>query len=218
VFFVILWFASPLYIENLLPPNAAQKIGNYQNSLEKQAAEMITWIKNEDDAGINKKKLYDFYASSIFTFSLSITIMYSLIRRRKKWKPEPVPKPQKGSSILPLLMFYIKRFKTQGFHIIIILLAIALTVQLVLIPINYGCLIKSNHYPRVNIILSSDTEQDNRYLNSSLWLVRENEDNVLIYGSLPIPGKRLPEYKLFTLKKEAIKSIEILDIGSIFKY
>jgi hypothetical protein len=50
------------------------------------------------------------------------------------------------------------------------------------------------------------------------WLLRESKDELLLYAVFFEKNKSDPVHQLFTIKKDTIKKIEILDNSFIFKF
>jgi hypothetical protein len=218
--FAIPFFSSSMHIKKLLPPapDSKPKKTETLNYIERTAAELSSWVRNEDEAGVNKQKLYDFYVASLLTSIFSGIFLFSALRRRRCWKPIPPPLPGEKQSFLEKIFNFANTFKHPLYFFALILLTAAVAVQILVIPLNYGVLVQSNHYPSIAITMEKDSESLIYGAKDKYWLLRQNKDLFLIYALVAVKGEELPEYKLFTLKKKDVKKIDIIDIKSIFAY
>lgn len=58
-------------------------------------------------------------------------------------------------------------------------------VLIVLVPIDFGVLLKSNAYPEVKVAMAEGVEltpERDPEMESKLWLLRENSDEILLHA------------------------------------
>lgn len=165
--------------------------------------ELRTWIMNENP--VNILKMQAFYVLLIFFTAFAALVTYVLVRRRQRggWSREPKMRFSK-------LWYDIQ----QGVvPIFIVLMGTITMILIVLIPIHFGILIKSNTYPEVRVTLVEGVEfmpERDPGQESKLWLLRENRDELLFHVIYSEKGKTRPVFKILALKKEQVKTIEIL--------
>ncbi|NIM18387.1 MAG: hypothetical protein GTO45_40925 [Candidatus Aminicenantes bacterium] len=222
LFVVIPIFTSTFAFENLLLPKSQSEPDFYYSQFKTITAEMWTWILNESE--VNKLNLTARYVLLILSSIISVFILYSLVRQWKRWKKKPGPsKPGTGPGrFKPLirLLEHLSALPKIAFALLIVLTVIIVAVQIVTIPINYGILIKSNLYPEVKVEVQGTELLENHDpgKESKVWLLKEGVHDLLVYAVFFQKDRDDPVYKLFTLKKNLVKKIEILDNSFVFKY
>jgi hypothetical protein len=222
LFVVIPIFTSTFAFENLLLPKSQSEPDYSYTQFQHITEEMWTWILNGGDA--NRLNLTSRYVLLILSTIISVFILYSLAQQWKRWKkgPQP-PNPGTGSSrskVLIRLLEHLRALPKIAFAMLIVLTVIIAAVQIVSIPVNYGILIKSNHYPEVKVEVQGTELLENHDpgKESHVWLLKEGAHDLLVYAVFFQKNKEDPVYKLFTLKKNLVKKIEILDNSFVFKY
>jgi len=172
--------------------------------------ELRTWILNENS--INNLKLFTFYVLLLFTTAFSALVTYALVRRwqRGGWHPQP-KKP------LSKLLYDIHQRMVPVFMAI---MGIITAVLIILIPIDFGVLIKSNVYPEVKVITAPGEElplERDSEMESKIWLLRESSGELLLHAVYVEKGKTKPVFKILVLKKEQVKTMEILEKSFIME-
>jgi hypothetical protein len=172
--------------------------------------ELRTWILNENT--INDLKLFAFYVLLLFITAFSAMVTYALVRRwqRGGWHPQP-KKP------LSKLLYDIHQLMVPVFMAI---MGFITAVLIILIPINFGVLIKSNVYPEVRVITIPGEElppERDSEMESKMWLLRESSGELLLHVVYVEKGKTKPMFKILVLKKEQVKAIEILEKSFILE-
>lgn len=226
MFVVIPELTSPFAFSNFLLPYSEN--GFNIEHLKPITLELKTWILNESK--INKQKLIAFYVWLIFSTVISAVLLYSMIQKWKLWKTSESEHINTGTASLrknlsAFFLKYLHGIPRYGFGLLIILMIIVLIVQIITIPANYGILIKSNHYPEVKVVLSSEANSNGLELfenqdtakDYKLWLLRESRDELLLYSAFFEKNKNDPAYKLLTLKKNLVIKMEIFDNSFVFK-
>jgi hypothetical protein len=225
LFVVIPIFTAPFGFKNFLLPDSAP--GFYFKHFASITSELRTWILN--DSIVNRQKLACFYGMLIFSTVISALMLYSMIRRWKRLntgKAQPVVSHNNKDSghkvIYAWFAGFLQAFPRYFFGLVIIAMMLVVVVQTVSIPVNYGILLKSNHYPEVKVEMlepgvefldARDTAKE-----CKLWLLRENREELLLYAVFYQINSEDPVYKLLTLKRNLVKKIEISDNSFIFKY
>ena len=218
-------FTSPFAFKDFLLTDAEAGPGFLFKHFNYITSELRTWILNE--GLVNKQKLAFFYVLSIFSTVVSVVMLYSMVRRWKRWKPH-VPEPRAvGNMSWPRylaarLLKYVPALPRYLFGLMVILVMIVVVVQVVTVPVNYGILVKSNEYPVVKVTVQKEgfelLENRDPAKECTLFLLREDDDELLLYAAFYPKGSEHHDYKLLALKKSLVEKIEILDNGFIFKY
>lgn len=201
LFVVITVFTTPLHYYDFLLRVFEPVTGTgFFAGIEK---ELRTWILNENS--INVLKMQAFYVQLIlFTFFAAL-VTYVLLRR---WQRGGWDRPPKMS--FPRWIYNIQ----QGIvPIFITLMGIITLVLIVLVPIDFGVLLKSNTYPEVKAVMAEGVElmpDREPGMESKLWLLRENSDEILLHAVYVEKGKSRPVFRILALKKGDVKAVEIL--------
>jgi len=228
LFVAIPVFTSPFGFRDLLLTDAQAEPGFLFKHLKPVTSELRTWIVN--GGLVNRQKLVFFYVLSIFSAVVSVVMLYSMARRWKRWKrvetePRSVDNTESVSwprSLAARLLKRVPGLPRYGFGLLAVLAMVAAAVQVVSIPVNYGILVKSNDYPVVEVAVQKQGFElvENRAPGTEckLWLLREDEDEILLYAAFYPKGSETQAYKLLTLKKGLVEKIEISGNGFIFEY
>lgn len=219
-------FTSTFGFTDLLLPNSEPTF--HYNHFTHLTSELWTWILNENP--VNKQKLTVFYVWSIFSTVISAVMLYSMMRQWLRWKADKSGRNSLTNTLQSTSRWkslrtkfhqvFLRPFLKYFFGLLIILMMFIVVIQLVTIPVNYGILIKSNHYPEVKVetmkagiefIENRDPQKEYK-----LWLIRENEDEVLLYAAFFEKNSEYTVYELFTLKKNLIKKIRVLANTFVF--
>jgi len=205
---VISLFTTPMHYKDfLLRGFEPITQGGFFTGIEK---ELRTWILNENS--INVDKMQAFYTLLIFFTAFAALVTYALVRRGQKGGWDRRPKRPFSK-----LWYDIQ----QGIVPIFIAFMGTITVILiVLIPIDFGVLLKSNTYPEVKVTLAEGVEfmpEREPGQESKLWLLRENRDEYLFHVIYVEKGKSKPVFKILVVKKGQVKTVEILKKSFILK-
>lgn len=225
-------FTSTFTFSHLLLPAAGSVIQQEpaaHDFLGDRQKELKTWIVNDSPA--NKHRLAVFYVLLLFSTLTSAVMLHSMIRQRQRWKgretemaeePESDPPPASfEKNRLTTLLTYLPRLGRHGFGLLIILMAIVVVVQAITIPLNYGILIQSNYYPEVEVTVTSGSQlplpgpADG---DAKMWLLRENQQELLLYGVFAKNESGEPGRRLFVLKKNLVQRLDISGHGFVFQY
>ncbi|MCX6582150.1 MAG: hypothetical protein NT166_18425 [Candidatus Aminicenantes bacterium] len=179
-----------------------------------------TWILNENSTNI--LKLNAFYGLLILTTALCAVMTYILARR---WQKDRSPITIRAVQNRLSMKTQGKEFKPwhdylrRALPVIIGIMAIITIILLITIPIDFGVLIKSNTIPEVKISVVDGVElmpDREPGMESKLWLLRENRDEILLHAIYVEKGKTRPVFKILVLKKQYVKTIEIFPKSFIF--
>lgn len=225
LFVAIPVFTSPFGFRDLLMTDARAETGFLFKHFNYITSELRTWIVN--GGLVNRQKLVFFYVLSISSAVVSVVMLYSMVRRWKRWKRVERESPAAESVfwlryLVERLLKRVPGLPRYGFGLLVILVMVAAVVQVVSIPVNYGMLVKSNDYPVVNVTVQKEGFElvENRAPGTEckLLLLREDEDEILLYAAFYPKGSETQKYKLLTLKKGLVEKIEISGNGFIFEY
>lgn len=219
------FFAASLFLRDMLLPRSEQveMVGN--NVLLELAKNLKVLIQNADY--VSRTKLEATYVMSLLAALISFVMLVSMIRQLDRWRAGDSQDLQgeKKKGFLKWRGFfskYLHSLPRQVFFFFVILIGIATVVQIMMIPANYGMLVKPNTYPCVVIEMDPGKGMgimDNYdFGNSKLWLLRQNSSEMLLYGALVKKDSKQTDFKLFTLKKEEVRRMEILENSFVFKY
>ncbi len=172
--------------------------------------DLRTWILNENP--INSLRLSAFYVLLLFSAAFSALVTYALVRRWQKggWHPQP-------KKALSKLLYDIHQRMVPVF---IVFMGIMTAVLIVLIPIDFGVLIKSNTYPQVQVTPAAGIElmpEREPGMESKMWLLSETSGELLLHAIYVEKGKTKPVFKILVLKKDQVKTMEILKKSSILE-
>lgn len=165
--------------------------------------ELRTWILNENPANI--LKLDAFYVLLIFSTVLSAVITYALARRWKMSAAVLKEKGKKGKLFKDILRRVLPVF--------MVLMGIMSIIQIIIIPSDFGILIKPNMFPEVKVAMAEGVElmpEHDPEMESKLWLLRENSDEILLHAIYVEKGKTRPVFKILVVKKGDVRILEIL--------
>ncbi|MCK4762036.1 MAG: hypothetical protein KAW12_07545 [Candidatus Aminicenantes bacterium] len=231
LFFVIPLFTSPFAFSGLLLDKAEPAV--FYKPFEKTTADLWTWMLNGNP--VNKAKLTHFYVLLVLSTAVSAVLLYSMVKRRQRMKgSKEDEKPSKADAALTLKQKAAALFKTYRcvlprffYDLLLLLMVVVVLVQLFTIPLNYGILLKSNHYPAVRLEAASSAAGQpgveilaDRLPGSDykMWLLRENDKEIMVYAVFIEKKSGQQAYKLLILKKAQIGTIEILGYSSIFEF
>lgn len=227
MFIVIPIFTAPFSIRDLLLTHS-DKQPEPAGHFERFNAETRTWILNHSH--VNRRNLAAMYVHSILWTVVTGLLFYFLLRFWRHCpsgkEDEAEPADDNAASLKKWLWAALARFRQIQprciLGLLLLLTGIGTAVQTVSIPVNYGILIKSNFYPQVEVaaeppvpVVANARAQGD---DCTLWLLRENGEELLLYAAVHEKRSDNTVYKLFTVKREQVKTIELLDKRFIFEY
>lgn len=226
IIYAIPIFTASMDITNLLPnpPGIKQnnKIGSNSGEtlVDSINRKIRRWIQNEGKDAINKQKLTNYYVGSVFTVIFSGIVLFSALRRRRYWKPLPIPLTNKEDNFSKRVLTLSKRAGQPIFVFTVIILFILVAVQVLVIPFNYGILVQSNYFPQIELTMAEGKEKLLPENQMMMWLIRESDGQLLIFAlySIEINNKKRQFRTMFSVVRKAVEKIEIVDISFIFKY
>ena len=97
--------------------------------------------------------------------------------------------------------------------VFMVLMGLITAILIIVIPIDFGVLVKSNTYPEVQVTPIDGVELmpgRESGMESKMWLLRENSGELLLHAIYVEKGKIKPVFKILVLKKDRVQTIEIL--------
>ncbi|MCP4215088.1 MAG: hypothetical protein GY765_10540 [bacterium] len=214
------YFMVPFGIADLL--HGVQPVAHYSH-LEAVTAKV--WAAVTTDTHASRVDLSVFYIRSLLAAGLSFFLLFSLLRCRRKWKNRPLsppgevpagdvrePKPELGFW-KRFNLFFAKRLEPLSpyvYGIFILTASVAVAVQAVSLPVNFGILLKPNVYPEVKVeavhLLPDDCDKKKA---TKIWFLRGSDKRVLFYVGYYPSGAVGPRYAMTSILKEHIDRVEI---------
>ncbi len=201
LFTVIPVFITPFGFDDFLLRNFEPITqGGFFAGIER---DLRTWILNENPDNI--LKLDAFYVLLIFSTVLSAVITYALVRR---WKMSAAVLKETGKKGK-----LFKDIPRRALPVLMVLMGIISIIQIIIIPSDFGVLIKLNKFPEVKVAMAEGVElmpDRDPEMESKLWLLRENSDEILLHAIYVEKGKSKRVFKILVVKKGDVKTLEIL--------
>lgn len=230
VIFIYLWLVIPVFtstfaFKDMLLAWPSTGPDFYFTQFNRITGEMWTWILNGGNE--NMRKLTDRYVLLILSTIISAIMLYSMrrqwLRQRRQRQRQKKPPHSKPARSLPWtrLLQNLRPLPGIAFALLFLLMLISLAVQIVTIPMNYGIMVKTNHFPEVKLEIHPGNPPGENLQpppGAKVWLLKENQQQLLLYAVFIDQNSGEQTYKLYTLKKDRVAQMEILPASFVFKY
>lgn len=109
-----------------------------------------------------------------------------------------------GTWVTGFLLGYVLQNKHPGHKILQIALGAIFVTQILLLPLNYGILIRPTIYPRAYVNTHETSGEE-------VWLLFETSEDLIVYQDNP------QKKGIYTMKKSEVKGLRIMDHKNILK-